>query len=54
MAPVSWKPAVLVSSMATSMPLNPTSLPGRGFSGYVRMKIPLLHFGLILKSSESL
>src|SRR5687768_6182014 len=37
--------------MATSMPLNPTSLPGRGLSDDVRMKTPLLHFGLSLKSS---
>ena len=29
-APVSWSPAPFVSSMATSIPLNPTSFPGRG------------------------
>ena len=39
--------------MAISRPLKPTSLPGRGVSGDVRMKMPLLHLGLILKSSAS-
>jgi hypothetical protein len=37
--------------MATSMPLKPTSLPGRGVSEYVRTKTPLLQPRLILKSS---
>ena len=31
-----------VSSIAISMPLKPTSLPGRGVRGLVRTKIPLL------------
>ena len=53
MAPVVWKPGPGVASMAISRPLKPTSRPGRGSSGEVRMKIPLLHFGLILKSRAS-
>src|SRR5262245_10840839 len=35
------------------MPLNPTSLPGRGSSGYVRTNTPLLQPLLILKSRAS-
>ena len=47
-----WGDCVL-SSMAISIPLKPTSLPGRGVSGKVRRNSPLLHFGLILKSSDN-